>query len=180
LKRQAVFLDRDGVINKATFVNGKHRSPLVPEELEFFKDAKTSIRKLRKLGFLIFIVTNQPEISRGNLRREDSDAINALIGKEIKPDEIVVCPHDDADGCICRKPLPGMITGLIFRYALDPNRCYLVGDRLKDIEAGRAAGVRSIQIDRGYPEGLSTAKVSSAKSLCEAVRIIRKMERRGF
>ena len=180
MKRQAIFLDRDGVINKATFVNGKHRSPLVLEELEIFKDAKRSIRKLRKLGFLIFIVTNQPEISRGNLRREESDAINAAIDKEIEPDEIVACPHDDSDGCSCRKPLPGMITGLISRYMLDPTRCYLVGDRLKDIEAGQAAGVKSIQIDRGYPEGLSTARLSSAKSLSGAVRIIRKMERCEF
>ncbi len=179
MKRKAIFLDRDGVINKATFVNGKHRSPMVPDELEIFKDAKTSISKLRKLGFLIFIVTNQPEISRGNLRSEDSDEINAEICKEIEPDEIVVCPHDDSDGCSCRKPLPGMITGLISRYMLEPTRCYLVGDRLKDIEAGLSAGVKCIQIDRGYPEGLSTAKLSSAKSLSGAVRIIRKMERYG-
>ena len=180
MKRRAIFLDRDGVINKASFANGKHRSPMAPEEVELYKDAKRSIRKLRKLGFLIFVVTNQPEISRGNLRIEDSDAINAIIGKEIEPDEIVVCPHDDSDGCICRKPLPGMITGIISRYTLEPSRCYLVGDRVKDIEAGIAAGVECIQIDRGYPEGLSTAEKSSSKSLAGAVRIISKMERRGF
>ena len=180
MKRRAIFLDRDGVINKASYVNGKHRSPMVPEELHLYKDAKSSIRKLRKLGFLIFIVTNQPEISRGNLSTVDSDAINALIAKAIEPDEIVVCPHDDSDACSCRKPLPGMITGLISRYTLEPTRCYLVGDRLKDIEAGLAAGVKSIQIDRGYPEGLSTARLSSAKSLSGAVRIIQKMERGGL
>lgn len=180
MKRKAIFLDRDGVINRASFVNGKHRSPMALEELELYKDAKNSIRNLRKLGFLIFIVTNQPEISRGNLRAEDSDAINSEISKEIEPDEIIVCPHDDLDGCACRKPLPGMITELISRYALEPTRCYLVGDRLKDIEAGLAAGVKSIQIDRGHPEGLSTAKLSSAKSLAQAVRIIRRMERREF
>ena len=180
MNQRAIFLDRDGVINKARFVDGKHRSPMVPKELELYKDAKNSIRKLRKLDFLIFIVTNQPEISRGNLRMEDSDAINAEICREIAPDEIVVCPHDDSDGCSCRKPLPGMLTGLISRYRLEPSRCYLVGDRLKDIEAGLAAGVKSIQIDRGYPEGLSTAKAASAKSLSGAVRLIRKMEGRGF
>lgn len=153
---------------------------MAPEEVELYKDAKSSIRKLRKLGFLIFVVTNQPEISRGNLSLEDSDAINAIIDSEMEPDEIVVCPHDDSDGCNCRKPLPGMVTGLISRYTLEPTRCYLVGDRVKDIEAGIAAGVESIQIDRGYPEGLSTAKESSVKSLSGAVRIIQKMERRRF
>lgn len=180
MKKRAIFLDRDGVINKARFVNGKHLSPVLAEEVELYKDAKRSIRKLRKLGFLIFIVTNQPEISRGNLRAADSDEINAIISKEIEPEEIVTCPHDDSDGCSCRKPLPGMITGLIARYELEPSRCYLVGDRRKDIEAGLAAGVKSIQIDRGYPEGLSPAMISSAKSLYGAVRIIQKMERRGF
>lgn len=180
MKRRAIFLDRDGVINKASFVNGKHRSPMLAGEVELYEDAKSSINKLRKLGFLIFVMTNQPEISRGNLRLEESDAINGVIQKEIEPEEIIVCPHDDSDRCCCRKPLPGMITDLISRYKLNPDTCYLIGDRANDIEAGQAAGVKSIQIDRGYPVDLSPHKLASARSLSGAVRIIQKIERCVF
>jgi len=177
LNKRAVFLDRDGVINKAWNVNGQHRSPMSVLEVEVFRDAKGSVRKLRNLGFLVFVVTNQPEISRGNLLAKVSDAINDTILEEVELDEIVVCPHDDIDGCVCRKPLPGMLLDLIGRYNLDPSSCYLVGDRPKDIEAGVAAGIRSIQIDRGYPEGLAQEKMASSRSLSAAVRIITRMER---
>jgi D-glycero-D-manno-heptose 1,7-bisphosphate phosphatase len=125
---------------------------------------------------MVFIVTNQPEVARGNLSLANMQAINEMISKHIDIDEIKVCPHDDGDGCYCRKPLPGMILELAKKYSVDLGRSYLIGDRKKDIEAALAAGVKPIQIDRGYSEGVSKGAIAISGSLPSAVRVIKRLE----
>jgi D-glycero-D-manno-heptose 1,7-bisphosphate phosphatase len=150
--RRAVFLDRDGVLNHSPLANGKPVSPRGLDDLEILPGVKEACERLLAGGFMLIVVTNQPEIARGTLKRETVDAINERLRQELPLDEIVICPHDDADNCACRKPKPGMPLDAARRHDLDIASSYLVGDRWRDIGAGRAAGVTTVFVDRGYDE----------------------------
>src|SRR5215218_9892843 len=107
--RRAVFLDRDGVLNKAYVRNGKPYSPDTVEEMIIVPDAASALRRLREHGFRLIVATNQPDIARGRLTRADVEAMNAHLRRELPLDAIEVCIHDDADNCECRKPRPGLL-----------------------------------------------------------------------
>jgi D-glycero-D-manno-heptose 1,7-bisphosphate phosphatase len=147
-----VFLDRDGVLNHSPVQGGKPVSPRGVDDLEILPGVPEACEQLRAAGFMLIVVTNQPEIARGTLTREAVDALNELLLSRLPLDEIVICPHDDADGCECRKPKPGMLLDAARRHGIDLRKSYLVGDRWRDIGAGQAVGVRSVFIDRGYDE----------------------------
>ena len=149
---KAVFLDRDGVLNRFTLRDGIPRPPARLEDLEVYPDAAEALRRLKQAGYLLIVVTNQPDIARGTQTRQIVDQINAALGKALPIDEFVVCAHDNADACLCRKPKPGMVLEAAARHAVDLGRSFLVGDRWRDIDCGAAAGVRTVFIDRGYGE----------------------------
>jgi D-glycero-D-manno-heptose 1,7-bisphosphate phosphatase len=150
--RRAAFLDRDGVLNHSPLVDGKPVSPRGLDDVELLPGVDEACERLRAAGYLLIVVTNQPEIARGTLTRETVDALNRYVAERVPLDEIVICPHDDADGCECRKPKPGMLLDAARRHGIDLEHSYLVGDRWRDIGAGQAAGVRTVFIDRGYDE----------------------------
>jgi D-glycero-D-manno-heptose 1,7-bisphosphate phosphatase len=150
--RRAVFLDRDGVLNEPVVVDGKPYPPTSPDEVVLCDGAAAALGSLRAAGFALICVTNQPDVARGTLARATVDAINERIGAALALDEILVCDHDDADACACRKPLPGLIVEGAQRHGIDISASYLVGDRWRDIEAGDAAGCRTVWLDRGYAE----------------------------
>ena len=147
---RAVFLDRDGVLNRATVRNGKPRPPSSVEALEILPDAADALARLKAAGYRLIVVTNQPDVARGEQDRSVVEAINATLAARLPVDEIRVCYHDDRDGCECRKPRPG----LLLRHPLhDLARSVMVGDRWRDIDAGRRAGVgATVLIERGYLE----------------------------
>lgn len=148
--RPAVFLDRDGVINRAVVRAGKPYPPGRPDELEILPGVPEALSRLRNAGFALIVVTNQPDVARGTTTRGAVDAIHGFMLRELPLDEIRVCPHDDPDDCPCRKPKPGL---LLQNPAHDLGRSFMVGDRWRDIEAGRAAGCRAtIFVDYGYDE----------------------------
>jgi D-glycero-D-manno-heptose 1,7-bisphosphate phosphatase len=149
---RAVFLDRDGVLNHSPVVEGKPVSPRALAEVELLPGVAEACERLRAAGFLLIVVTNQPEIARGTLTRETVDEIDAYLAERLRLDAIAVCPHDDADGCECRKPKPGMLLDAARRHDIDLSQSFLVGDRWRDIGAGQAAGVQTVFIDRGYDE----------------------------
>ena len=155
--RAAAFLDRDGVLNRAPVVDGVPRAAASLDDLEILDDAAAGCEALRDAGFLLICVTNQPEIGRGGIRREDVDAINAKLAETLRLDEVIVCPHDDGDDCECRKPRPGMTLDAARRHGIDLAASYTVGDRWRDIEAGHSAGTTTVFIDRGYDEPLTLA-----------------------
>src|SRR5690606_25258092 len=165
--RRAVFLDRDGVINRAVMRDGKPYAPALLDDLEILPGVDRALEDLRDAGFARIVVTNQPDIARGTTTREAVDAIHAFMLRELALDEIRVCPHDDADNCPCRKPKPGLL--------LEPPpyaaaSSYMVGDRWRDIEAGRAAGCRAtILVDYGYDEPIPNEPTVRVASLPEAV-----------
>jgi transaldolase len=148
----AVFLDRDGVLNEPVVREGKPYPPASPEDVVLCEGAADALDALREAGFRLICVTNQPDVARGTVPRATVDAINHRIRTELRLDDVLVCEHDDADGCDCRKPLPGLVFEGARRHAIDIAASYLVGDRWRDIEAGDAAGCRTVFVDRGYAE----------------------------
>jgi len=150
--RRAVFLDRDGVLNRALVRQGKPYPPQTLDEFEILPGALEALRRLKALGFVLIVVTNQPDVARGNQQRDTVEAMNARISTLLPIDDILVCFHSDEDRCDCRKPLPGLLLVGAERHALDLSSSFLIGDRWRDIAAGRAADVRTVFIDYGYAE----------------------------
>jgi D-sedoheptulose 7-phosphate isomerase len=162
----AIFLDRDGVLNAAVVRNGKPFPPSTIDELRVLPDVKDALARLKAAGYRLVVVTNQPDVARGAQTREGVEAINSALGAQLPIDEFRVCYHDDANGCACRKPKPGL---LLREPRHDLARSAIVGDRGKDVEAGVQAGVgATVFIDRGYDEPLHTKPDASVQSLSEA------------
>lgn len=149
---KAIFLDRDGVINKAIIKNGKPYPPASLSELEIPADALDSLRKLKKAGYLLIGVTNQPDVARGTTLRSTVDDLNQALMKTLPLDEIHVCFHDDKDQCQCRKPMPGLILLAAKAHNIDLTQSIMIGDRWKDIEAGQRANCKTIWLDFSYQE----------------------------
>ena len=177
MKRRAVFLDRDGVLNKAIVRNGKAYSPRSKEEFIIVNGVAEAVATLRRAAFKVFVVTNQPDIARGELAQADLDWMTEKILTETNVDEILVCPHDDQHGCTCRKPAPGMLIECSKKWGIDLQKSYMVGDGWKDMEAGKKAGCKCLLIDAEYNKGVSTDW--HANSLVEAVKIILRRENNG-
>jgi D-glycero-D-manno-heptose 1,7-bisphosphate phosphatase len=149
---KAVFLDRDGVLNEPVVRDGKPYPPAGLDELKIYPDAAPALARCKEAGYLLIVVTNQPDVARGRVARRVVEAINTAIGAALPIDGFLVCWHDDADACACRKPKPGLLLEAARRHGIDLGRSFLIGDRWRDIEAGAAAGCRTVLIDRQYQE----------------------------
>jgi D-glycero-D-manno-heptose 1,7-bisphosphate phosphatase len=149
---RAVFLDRDGVLVRALVRDGKAYAPVTPAEMEMDPDAPAALARLKAAGFLLVMVTNQPDVGRGITRREDVEQMHATLCAALPLDACVVCYHDDDAGCACRKPKPGMLHAAAAAHEIDLSQSFMVGDRWRDVDAGAAAGCRTVWIDRGYNE----------------------------
>ena len=170
---KAVFLDRDGVLNRAILRQGKPHPPDTVEELKILPDVPEALAALKAGGFLLLVVTNQPDVARGTQQRSVVEAIHSALAAALPIDDFFVCYHDDRDGCDCRKPKPGLLVQAAGKYGIDLGASYLIGDRWRDIDAGRAAGCQAIWIDRGYSErGPSGPPAARVKSCLEAARWI--------
>lgn len=150
--KPAVFLDRDGVVVRARVDEGRPYAARSLDELEVIPGAPEACSALRDAGLPIVIVTNQPEVARGTLDPTLLDDMHAVLRRELAIDDVVVCPHDDADDCRCRKPRPGMLLDAAERLDLDLARSVMVGDRWRDVEAGRRAGCATVFVDHRYDE----------------------------
>jgi len=148
----AVFLDRDGIINRAMVRDGKPYPPARLDELEILPGSVTSLSRLADFGYVLIGVTNQPDVARGTQSREMVESFNALIQSRLPVREIFVCYHDNVDHCNCRKPKPGLILQATDKYGLDLSSSWMVGDRWKDIAAGQAVGLKTIFVDYHYAE----------------------------
>lgn len=165
----AVFLDRDGVLNRAVVRDGRPYSPAGPDEFEIVPGAREALDRLREAGFLLICVTNQPDVVRGLQRRETVEAMHRSLAAALPLNDVLVCYHDDADRCPCRKPEPGLLLEAAARHAVDLGRSFMVGDRWRDIEAGHRAGCRTVLIDHGYAEpGPAVLPGCRVRSLPEA------------
>jgi D-glycero-D-manno-heptose 1,7-bisphosphate phosphatase len=150
--RPAVFLDRDGVLNAAVVRDGRPHPPASEADVVVLDGVPEACRRLSGAGLKLICITNQPDIARGTQDPAVVAAINRRLAERLGLDEVVVCPHDDADDCACRKPRPGMILAAAARHDVDLARSVTVGDRWRDVEAGRSAGTRTVFIDQHYDE----------------------------
>jgi len=170
--QRAVFLDRDGVINRAYIRDGKPYPPCNPVELEILPGVVQALKELRQAGFLLIVVTNQPDVARGKISRIEAEVINQAILNQVYVDHIYACYHDTDDHCDCRKPNPGSLLKAAKKFDIDLSRSYMIGDRWRDVEAGFRAGCRTIFIDYGYAEKQPEAFDYRVISLKEASIII--------
>lgn len=168
--QRAVFLDRDGVLNQAIVRDGKPYPPASVDELVILPDAPAALESLKQAGFLLLVVTNQPDISRGTQAQAAVEAIHQALAQALPLDDFFLCPHDDSDLCGCRKPRPGLLLQGAEKYPVDLSRSFMVGDRWRDIEAGAGAGCATVWIDCGYREKRSSVEPSvTVNSLSAAV-----------
>jgi D-glycero-D-manno-heptose 1,7-bisphosphate phosphatase len=175
--RRAVFLDRDGVLNRAVVREGKPYPPASVEELEILPGVASGLAVLRDAGFLLVVVTNQPDVARGTTSREAVERINAALAAQLPIDEFRTCYHDSADACECRKPKPGALIAAAQQHEIDLKKSFMIGDRWRDTEAGNRAGCRTIFVDYGYDEKQPEAVDYRVKSLLEASKLIMELEK---
>jgi D-glycero-D-manno-heptose 1,7-bisphosphate phosphatase len=150
--RRAVFLDRDGVLNRTEVKGGAPRPPASVAELELLPGVEEALGLLAHEGLLLVVVTNQPDVARGAARKGDVEAIHRHLMGRLPLDAVFACYHDEADGCDCRKPKPGLLRAAAAEHGIDLATSFLVGDRWRDIEAGRAAGCVTLLLSRPYSQ----------------------------
>jgi D-glycero-D-manno-heptose 1,7-bisphosphate phosphatase len=172
MMRQAIFLDRDGVISRPMIRGRKPYPPSSLAELEILPGVAAALRALKARGYCLVVVTNQPDIARGTVPRTVVDSMNDWLKSTLPLDAVLTCAHDDADQCQCRKPLPGLITQAARELRIECTASYMIGDRWRDIEAGRRAGCKTFFIDYGYDEQAPQSYDFRVDSLPEAARII--------
>lgn|SRR5580698_7304287 len=172
--RRAVFLDRDGVINRALEHECKPYPPRNLGEFEILPEVPDALARLKADGFLLVVATNQPDVGRGTLAKEVVEEIHAHMLAKLPIDRVEVCfhPGKGASDCDCRKPKPGMLLHAAKELNIDLSQSWMVGDRWRDVDCGHAAGCKTIFIDRGYAEELKQKPDFSARNLAEAADII--------
>jgi D-glycero-D-manno-heptose 1,7-bisphosphate phosphatase len=147
---RAVFLDRDGVLVVPLFRDGRSFAPTKVEEFVIYQEAPECVARLKRAGFRIVVVTNQPDVGAGRVEREIVEEMNARLSREVQVDAIKVCYHTSRDNCACRKPLPGMLLDAAKELDIDLSASIMVGDRASDIDAGARAGCRTAFINLNY------------------------------
>ena len=162
LRRPAVFLDRDGVLNRVHVSDGVPHPPASLDAVQILPGVAEGMHLLKTLGLPLIVVTNQPDVARSTQRREVVEAINATLAAALPIDAIYVCYHDNADRCDCRKPKPGMLLQAAAAHHLDLSRSFMIGDRSGDVLAGAAAGCRTFLVEMPY---------SQANRCCPDVRV---------
>lgn len=174
MKKRAVFLDRDGVLNHAIVKEGKPYPPKSLAELTIPSDVQEALNSLKSAGFLLIGATNQPDVSRGTTLKTTIEAINDKLLKTLPLQEIRVCYHDDKDDCACRKPAPGLLIEAAKEYNIDLQKSIMIGDRWKDILAGERAGCKTIWINHHYLETEPKNPTYVASNMTEAAMWIKK------
>lgn len=169
--RRAVFLDRDGTLNLLVHrPDGAWASPRSLAEFKLIHGAARQVERIRKAGFMAILATNQPDVARGFLDAQVLEAMHGELTKQAPLDGIMVCSHDDADDCPCRKPRPGMLIQAAERWGLDLAESFMVGDSWKDMEAARAASVKDILINAPYNQEVTCSlRVESLESACNYI-----------
>jgi D-glycero-D-manno-heptose 1,7-bisphosphate phosphatase len=175
---KAVFLDRDGVINRTIIREGRPYPPGSREQLEILPDVPAALAALKNAGFALYVVTNQPDVARGTQSREAVEEIHAALAAALPIDGFAVCYHDDSDNCDCRKPKPGLLLQTATEHAISLPDSFMIGDRWRDVEAGQRAGCRTVLLDFGYSErGPAEPPSATLRTLSEAAAWI--LEHRG-
>ncbi len=170
--RKAVFLDRDGVINRSLIVNGKPKAPINYKDFIFLPNSKKSINLLIKNNYLVFVVTNQPDIGNKKILISEINLMHDKIMQQTKIEKIFMCPHSQKKNCDCRKPKIKFLLFAKKNYNLDLSKSFVVGDRFTDIQMGINSGCRTIFINRSYKEEYPKNRDYEVKNILQAAQII--------
>jgi D-glycero-D-manno-heptose 1,7-bisphosphate phosphatase len=174
--RRAVFLDRDGVLNRAAVRNGRPYPPSRVEDFELHDDVVAGCARLKAAKFLLVVITNQPDVGRGKQSREAVEAMHLKMQSALPSlDRIEICYHAGeryGEPCDCRKPRPGLVLRAATELRIDLAASYVIGDRWRDIDCARAAGCRAIFIQRGYGESLREAPDFAVATFNDAVNTL--------
>lgn len=175
--KRAVFLDRDGVVNRSLRIEGR---PVAPRSLSKFRllpGTRRCVARLKRRGFLVVVATNQPDVAKGLISPSVLESMNRRLLERLEVDLVKVCMHAQDEGCSCRKPRPGMLLEAATELGIALGRSYMVGDRWSDVEAGRAAGCYTVKIERGYSNEQLSRPDAVVQSLAAAVRHIVQREK---
>jgi D-glycero-D-manno-heptose 1,7-bisphosphate phosphatase len=145
--KQAVFIERDGVLNRVKVERQQQVSPLTLEEFQVIQEGAPLLKRLKASGLLVIVTTNQPGLSRGYQSRRELDRMHDLLRKTFPLDDLLVCAHDETDRCPCRKPKPGLLIEAGFKWKLDLDRSFVISDKWQDAEAARIAGCTSLLLE---------------------------------
>lgn len=169
---RAVFLDRDGVISANVQRDGRPVAPTSMADFRILPGVEEAAQRLKEFGFVLIVVTNQPDISTGRNTMATLDRMHDELRRRLPLDEIKVCVHVDDDGCHCRKPKPGMLLDAARERGIDLTLSIMIGDRWRDIEAGQAAGCSTIMVDCGSIHERPSTPHKTVRSLPDAVAYI--------
>ena len=169
-KKKVVFLDRDGVLNHLVKRAGSFNSPQNFEDFQLVAGAKEVVDSVRKMGYLVIVISNQPDISRRKLSQTDLDKMTDLLFEKLNIDDVFYCTHDDNNDTGCRKPAPGLFFIAQKKYNVDFNKSFMVGDTWKDVEAAKNANISMILLNKDYNQDLEN--VIRVKSLSDIVFLI--------
>ena len=145
--KQGVFIERDGILNRARVERRQQVGPLALEEFHPHSEVAPLLNELKAAGLLLIVTTNQPALSRGEISRRELERMHRLVRQTFPIDDILVCPHEEMDSCTCRKPKPGLLVEGAFKWRLDLSRSFVISDKWQDAEAARRAGVTSLLLD---------------------------------
>jgi D-glycero-D-manno-heptose 1,7-bisphosphate phosphatase len=169
---KAVFLDRDGVLNRVIVRNGKPHSPNHLGDFKIISGTREGLTKLKNAGYLLIVATNQPNVARQLQPQSVVEIMHEKLKATLPLDDIRVCYHDDHHRCECRKPLPGLLLSAAKDWGIRLSESYMIGDRWKDVEAGRRAGCKSVLLKRPYNEREPKTADYYAASVLEAAEQI--------
>ncbi|MDC0634180.1 HAD-IIIA family hydrolase [Planktomarina sp.] len=147
---KAVFFDRDGVLVSPEFRDGRSFAPTRFIDFKIYSESLDSLNAIKRAGFLSVIVTNQPDVGKGIMAPSELDKMHDKLMRELPIDLIEVCPHTKEANCDCRKPKPGMLINAAAKLGIALDQSYIIGDTKGDIDAGKAAGCKTIFIDLEY------------------------------
>jgi D-glycero-D-manno-heptose 1,7-bisphosphate phosphatase len=173
----AVFLDRDGVLVVPEFRDGRSYAPRSLTDFRIYDDAKAATLLMKAEGFLLIVVTNQPDVGYGHVDLAEVEEMHRRLMAWLPLDAIEACYHRHTEECGCRKPKPGMLRRAVERFGIDCEQSFIIGDRGSDIAAGRAVGCRTIFIDLDYIDESHEGADFTVRSLSEAAKIVSR--RRG-
>ncbi len=168
--RRAVFLDRDGVINRAYLHEGKSYPPKSLAEFELLPGVLEACTLLKKANFLLVVITNQPDVGRGTQDKDTVESMHQLLFSLLPLDRIEVCYDENND--FLYKPAPGMIQNSAVEFGVNLEASFMVGDRWRDVDCGKNAGCRTIFVDSGLSEPLHSEPDFKVGSLLEAASLI--------
>jgi len=173
IERRAVFLDRDGILVIPEMRDGRSYAPRNLAGFRLYPEAKAALTRLKEVGYLLVVVTNQPDVGKGLISQSTLDQMHDRIRNELCVDRIEVCSHTQSDECSCRKPKPGMLFNAARDCRIDLKNSFMVGDRASDVEAGIAAGCETIFVDLNYDSELKPKSAHhTVRSIAEAADII--------